>query len=353
MLSQFVAEHREEIIAKCRERVALRITPHATKSELERGIRIFVTELERELASANGGGHTASAGKHGARLLQQGFTVAQVVHDYGDVCQTITQLAIDRETTITTEDFRALNKCLDNAIADAVTAYERQHDIDVAAEDMRKSTEALGFLAHELRNQLASALLAFDVLRTGTVGIAGSTGDVLGRSLIGMRELIDRSLTEVRLRSGITKPEQVSLPELIDEVEVSALLAAKARGIELEVAEVDPALRVFADRQILASVLSNLLQNAFKYTKPRTRVRLNAHASADRVLIDVEDQCGGLAPGKAEHLFDAYEQANDDKSGMGLGLAICARGVSALRGEIHVHNVNRGCMFTVDLPRAA
>ncbi|HEY5946924.1 MAG TPA: HAMP domain-containing sensor histidine kinase [Kofleriaceae bacterium] len=353
MLSEFVTEHRDEIIARCRERVAARMAPRPTQVELEHGIPLFLRQLEHTLASELGGQTEAigSATQHGGALMHHGFTIAQVVHDYGDVCQTITQLSIDHHVAITTEEFRALNKCLDDAIADAVTEYERQREIDLVAEDMRKSNEHLGFIAHELRNVAASALLAYEVLRTGTVGIAGSTGDVLGRSLIALRDLIDRSLTEVRLNAGITKPERILLPEFIDEIDVSAALDAKARGVQLSVTAVAEKLVVFADRQILASVLFNLLQNGFKFTRPHSRVRLRTHATADHVLFEIEDQCGGLAPGVAERLFKPFAQATPDHSGLGLGLTICARGVAALQGRIRVHNANSGCVFTVELPR--
>ena len=65
-----------------------------------------------------------SAGQHGHDLLLKGFTVSQVVHDYGDVCQTITELAMETNAPISTEDFRTLNRCLDEAIASAVTMYD-------------------------------------------------------------------------------------------------------------------------------------------------------------------------------------------------------------------------------------
>jgi signal transduction histidine kinase len=355
MLSEFVTQHRNEIIARCRERVAQRMAPRPTQIELEHGIPIFLRQLEHTLVSELGGqpDSVGSASQHGAALLHHGFTIAQVVHDYGDVCQAITQLAIDCDVAITTEEFRALNKSLDNAIADAVTGYERQHEIDLLANDVRKSNEHLGFIAHELRNVLGSALLAYDVLRTGTVGIAGSTGDVLGRSLIALREIVDRSLTEVRLVAGITRPERISVHEFVEDIEVSAALDARARGLQLTVTAVPPDLVLFADRQILASVVSNLLQNAFKFTRPHTRVRLHTKTTGDRVMFAVEDQCGGLAEGLAETLFTPFEQANDDRSGLGLGLAICRRGVAALHGSLSVHNVNQGCVFMVELPRIA
>jgi signal transduction histidine kinase len=356
MLIQFVTDHRDEIIARCRARVATRMAPRPTESELEHGIPLFLSELEQTLEAALSHRPEAAtaAGQHGGELLRSGFTIAQVVHGYGDVSRAITELALERGAAIGTDELRALNQCIDNAIADAVTEYQRQHELDVIAEDIRRSNEQLGYLAHELRNLIGSALLAFEAVRTGSVGIRGSTGDVLGRSLIGLRDVIDRSLAGVRLSAGITKPERITVAQFVEDIEVSSILAAKAHRIELTVTDVDPKLAVEADRLILTSVVTNLLQNAFKYTRPFSHVRLEVHGTADRVLIDVADQCGGLPEGKAEHLFDHLDQRSDERTGLGLGLASCARGAAALHGAIRVvDHPGQGCVFTVDLPRAA
>lgn len=351
VLGDLMRQHRDELVARCRARVASRGAPRPGDSD--EGIPRILDELERALDGASAGPEASiSAGRHGAYLLGLGYSVAQVVHHYGDVCQTLTAIAIEREAPISTAEFRALNLCLDNAIAEAVTEYERLRERDVMARNARQSNEHLGSLAHELRNLLGSAMLAYDVLRTGTVGIGGSTGDILGRSLTGLRDVVYRSLTEVRLNAGVTRPELIAVPGFVEDLEVSALLDARTRGLDLFVADVDPTLVVYADRQILASIMSTLLQNAFKYTRPHSRVRLTAHGTTDRVRFDVEDQCGGLAPGKAERLFEPFQQAEDDRTGLGVGLTICARGVRALAGTIHVRNVNRGCVFTVEVPRA-
>jgi signal transduction histidine kinase len=354
MLSEFVRNHRDEIISRCRTRVAGRMRLGRLGPELDHGIPLFLRELEQILVSklSHPAGAT-TAFQHGGELLRSGFTVAQVVHGYGDACQTITELAIEYRAPISTAEFRALNSCLDNAIADAVTEYERQHDIEVIAEDTRRSNQHLGFIAHELRNTLSSALLAYDVLRGGSVGIRGSTGDVLGRSLVGLRDLVDRSLTEVRLTAGVAHAENILLARFIEDIEVSAVLSANLRGIRLSVSEVDPTLTLETDRQILSSIVSNLLQNAFKYTPLQGHVWLRTHATADGVLFEIEDQCGGIPPGKSERMFEPYVQQSIDRSGLGLGLAICVRGVNALRGAISVRNLNHGCVFTVDLPRSA
>jgi signal transduction histidine kinase len=88
---------------------------------------------------------------------------------------------------------------------------------------------------------------------------------------------------------------------------------------------------VEVDSHLLASAVSNLLQNAFKFTHARGHVSLRARKKGDRVLIEVEDECGGLPPGKAEELFRPFERRGTDKSGLGLGLATIRRSVPPSR----------------------
>ena len=187
MLHEFLTLHRDEIIARTRQKVATRAAPRPTEAELEHGVPLFLSQLADTLrreqdtpARPTSGAMAQSALRHGGELRQAGFTVAQVVHDYGDVCQAVTELAIDLDVSISADEFRTLNRCLDEAIAQAVTEYARQRELSLSD----RGTERLGFFAHELRNLLANAMLAFEVLKSGTVGIGGSTGMVLGRNLI-------------------------------------------------------------------------------------------------------------------------------------------------------------------------
>src|SRR4029079_15576343 len=125
----------------------------------------------------------------------------------GDVCQAITELAVELNAPISTEEFRTLNRCLDDAIAGAVTEFGRGRNQSTLDGADARGHERLGFLAHELRNLLNTSILAFDGLKTGNVGVGGSTGKVLRRNLLGARDLINRSLAEVRLTQGIQNPE--------------------------------------------------------------------------------------------------------------------------------------------------
>ena len=286
---------------------------------------------------------------HGGDLLRRGLTVGQVVQDYGSICQSVTELASERYIAISAAEFHTFNYCLDEAIAQAVTEYEHQRD--KAASGPRGAH--LGTFAHEMRNLLTTSMLTFEALQKGSVGIQGSTGSLLGRSLRRMRALIDRTLAEVRLEAHIQASERVVIAELLEEIEIVATIEARNHEIQLSIDAGSHDLAVQADRQILASVVVNLVQNAVKFTRQQGHVTIRARSTTDRVLIEVQDECGGLPPGKAEDLFRPFEQRGTDRNGLGLGLSICLKGVRANHGDIYVRDLpGSGCIFTVDLPRA-
>jgi signal transduction histidine kinase len=361
MLYDFIVANREQIIDRARRRVRERTASKSKEAKLDHGIPLFLSQLADALAprasdaafrrmGAADASKTISesAALHGHHLLRNGFTVAQVVHGYGDICQVVTELAGETNAPISTEDFRVFNHCLDDAIAGAVTAYGHQREQDVAYE----GTERLGVLAHELRNLLNTAMLSFDVIKKGMVGLEGSTSAIHSRSLAGLRTLVERSLAEVRLEAGVPMLERISVAEFMEEIEVGAALQAQGHGIHLAVHALDADVSIDADRQLLTSAVSNLLQNAFKFSRARGHVSLTTRATPDRVLIDVGDECGGLPSGTAEALFHPFSRGGDDHSGLGLGLSIALRAARANSGEIHVRDLpGQGCVFTIDLPR--
>jgi signal transduction histidine kinase len=350
MLHEFLLTNRAAIVERTRARVAARPAPRATDAELESGIPLFLDQLIEKLQCPKGTSEAPaeSASKHGGNLLRRGFTVAQVVHDYGDVCQAVTELADETKAAITADEFHTFNGFLDDAIAQAVTEYTRTREQSITDE----GTERLGNLAHELRNALGAAMLSFQTLKAGNVGIGGSTAALLGRSLRKLSALIDSSVARVRLESDSRMTERFSVQQFIEELEVAASMEANARDLALAVTPVPPGIDVAVDRQLLAGAVTNLLQNAFKFTRPKGHVSLKTSSTNDRVFIEVEDECGGLAPGKAEELFKPFEQRSRDRTGLGLGLSISRRSIEAIGGELRVRDVpGIGCIFTVDLPR--
>jgi signal transduction histidine kinase len=351
MLRDFLSANRGAVIARTRSKVAERAAPRPTEEELEGGIPLFLDQLIDALGLFHDSSSAIGAGatRHGGELLRRGFTVAQVVHDYGSVCEAITELAGEVKAPISADEFRTLHRCLDDAIAHAVTEYSRQREQSIADVE----TERAGELAHELRNTLGAANMSFEMLRMGRVGVGGSTSTLLGRSLRRLSVLVDSSLAQVRLETGTRSPERVPLREFVEEVEVGAYMDANARGLTLAVAPVDPGIHVEVDRALLTAAVANLLQNAFKFSRAQGLVSLKVHPTEEgRVLIEVEDECGGLPPGKAAELFRPFEQRSADRTGLGLGLSISRKSVEANGGELRVRNIpGRGCVFTIDLPR--
>jgi signal transduction histidine kinase len=277
-----------------------------------------------------------------------------VVHDYGDLCQSIAQLAFERVAPFEVEEYGTLNRCLDNAIADAVLAFGAQHDRTVAARLSSEANERLGFLAHELRNALQSANLSVLAIELGRLPMTGATGAVLKRSLASMRSLVDTALAEVRAGSAKPIPRTIfSLGALVEDARTAAQLEADVRGCVLVVAPVDPVLRVEANRDLLLGSLGNLLSNAFKFTHRQTAVNLIAYEIDDRLYIDVEDRCGGLAPDDVQKMFGPFTQMGSDRTGLGLGLTIARHNVESMGGTLTVKNLpNVGCIFTIGFPNS-
>lgn len=353
MLHQFITTNRAELIARTRAKVAQRSAPRPTEREVETGIPLFLDQLAsalnaRQPSASDMHAIGESAAIHGGYLLAHGFTISQVVHDYGDVCQAVTELAEETDAPITTGEFHTLNRCLDDAIAQAVSEYTRQLTNAINDEGTLRS----GVLAHEMRNRLSAANVGFELIRRGKVAPGGSVGALVRRNLGQMGSLIDRSLVEVRLDAGIEHLERVPVADLVAEAEADAALQATSREMALTVTMGEPGVDVNVDRHIVGGVIANLMQNAFKFTRPAGHVVLRTSANGERVLIEVEDECGGLPDGKADELFDAFEQRGENRSGLGLGLFISRKGVEAHDGQLRVTNVpGHGCIFTIDLPR--
>ncbi len=370
MLHEFLAENRADLIERCRAKVALRPVPPQLPIAMEHGIPKFLEQLIDALRSdaqwaASGPRQkarrprlhptdiSASATQHGSELLREGYTVDQVVHDYGDLCQAITELAVERHQLLDADEFRTLNGCLDDAIADAVTEYGRQQGVNLASENLAMSGR-LAFLAHEMRNCLNAAWLSYTAIKGGHVGLKGATAEVLDRNLLCLRNLIDRPLVDARLAAA-TSPRlyPVAMDRFVHDVQLTANMDARAKGCEFSVEPVEPGLAVKIDQPMLYAVVSNLLQNAFQFTQPHTHVTLRTFTEGESVRIEIEDECGGLPQSVVEWFAHPADEAlSPENSGAPHGLSLARRAVGSLGGELLVRNrPGVGCAISVVLPR--
>ena len=224
MLYEFLKSNRADLIARCRAKAAKRALPDAMPALTEYGIPLFLEQLietfrlERTpeaMARHKAAGRrrpslalvpsdiASAAAKHGDELRRQGLTINQVVHGYGDLCQSLTELAIELDAPITVDEFHTFNRCLDDAIADAVTGYSRDMDNPISSAVVPATKERPGPAAQEMRNLIETALLSFAAIKGGHVGMKGTTAAVHERSLIGLRDLFDRALADARAHADV------------------------------------------------------------------------------------------------------------------------------------------------------
>ena len=211
MLHDFLTVNRAILVDRCRVMVGSRSDPKATQDELVHGIPTFIDQLietltleqkwepqGKSLSVRNARGEVASdvgttAAMHGRDLFLKGFTIEQVVRDYGDVCQAVTNLAVETGVQISVDEFRTFNRCLDNAIAGAVTEFSRRTPAS-NDDSLQTLDERSGPRVQELRSHLNTAILAVTAMKAGSVGTGGATAAVLEQSLMAMRDLLERSL---------------------------------------------------------------------------------------------------------------------------------------------------------------
>jgi len=348
-LHDFISDHRGELFALAAEKIKDH-SPELKVQEVGAGLNQILDEIVGALERADGLPASSPlpelspTAKDLARERQhRGYSINKIALDIGSISDAIGSLGGRYGLSFTAREYWIFNSCIDNAVSSALDTFwnEAMHQYE------HDATTRLGFLAHELRNALAGAKTAFSVLRRGQLGITSRTGDILGRSLGRLENLINQTLLTVQLHAGV-KPElrRMRVADLLREVEETAV---PERGIHLKV-EVEGELEVEADERLLISACGNLVQNAFKFTRAGGEIVLRGRQEGAFVVLEVEDQCGGLPPGRADELFQPYVQKGNDRRGLGLGLAITREAVEAHGGSLSVKNLpGKGCVFSVKL----
>jgi signal transduction histidine kinase len=349
-LHEFIASYRADILGACAQHLAA--GPPGTGEALE-----FFDTLLEEIARAlrqdafiaprfGSERYGEVAASHGRKRHTNGSDIGVIVRDYAALWDAISSVAVERNETFGVREFQILHGSIDAGIAAAIQEFAAQ----ARYQQEHRVHEQVGTLAHEFRNALSSATMAFSALRDERAGIQSKTAHVLERSLARMLDLVQQTIAAVHLGAGVAlDSRRLRVADLLRDLESATL---GARGIALQV-DVGDDLEVMADLRLLTSAVGNLLHNALKFTPEGGRVLLRARAVGERVFIEVEDECGGLPAGKADELFEPFVQRSANRTGLGLGLAIARDAVRANHGEIRVLNrPGAGCVFTVVLPAA-
>ncbi|TVQ78815.1 MAG: sensor histidine kinase [Bradymonadales bacterium] len=351
ILTEFLSTHKKDILDLSESKTRALAGSLASSRKLQEGHALFFDQLIEILNSrkdrADKKEILIAATEHGKEHLRLGYSLSHVVHSYGAICQAITELATVKNVRFTPMEFNLLNLCLDVAISAAVSEYQHQS----SESNLKREAQHLGFLVHELRNALSSATIAHEMIKGGLVGVGGSTSAVLEENLQRMRNLIDRALSDIRMRADSDLHiEKFLFSQLIDQIVITAKSDAAKRR-QLLLIDIQDEVTIEADRHIVMSIFANLIQNAIKYTKLGGEIWISSKLSGQTLVVEVQDECGGIETSKISSLFEAFVQEGSDRSGLGLGLTIVRQAVKLSQGKVYVRNAaNRGCSFIVELP---
>jgi signal transduction histidine kinase/CheY-like chemotaxis protein len=229
------------------------------------------------------------------------------------------------------------------------------------AEDANRTKDQfLAVLGHELRNPLAPALTALELMRVRDPNVFTRERNILERQVNHMTRLVNDLLDVSRLTRGKTTLDRrrFELHEAVDRALDMVRPLIDQKEHELAVSVPTHGLVIDGDIDRIVQVLSNLLANAAKYTDAGGRVMLRAMRVNDRVKIECEDNGPGMPPDLVPKLFNPFAQGprNLDRreGGLGLGLALARSFTELHGGTIAVESVERGTgsRFVVTLPLA-
>jgi signal transduction histidine kinase/ActR/RegA family two-component response regulator len=242
-----------------------------------------------------------------------------------------------------------------------------QHELQLRVEQLheadRRKDEFLAMLAHELRNPLAPIQNALEILALPDAGEATlvQARQVLSRQVQHLTRLVDDLLDIARISRGKIelRRERVALEAVVARAVEAARPLIDARQHALTVNLPAEPLLIDVDPTRLAQVISNLLNNAAKYSDPRGRIQLAARREGNDLTIKVSDHGIGISPELLPSIFDLFVQASrgHDRThgGMGIGLTLVRRLVELHGGRVEAASdgPGRGSDFTIRLPLAS
>jgi signal transduction histidine kinase len=288
-----------------------------------------------------------TAARIGEERQRAGISVNQVLLVFAALSQAMGKTGEKYDLTLSAEEYKLLNRCLDTGVA---TSIEKFWSKEVDSKN-QMLTESFGFIAHELRNALGNANMAFKLLRAGGLDVNGKTADILARNLTRMDALVAQGLGSMQLQVGVE-------PSLVP-VQVASVLRALVASAMLDpgtalALDLDETAYIAADEALLSSAIGNLVHNAVKFSPRNATVQLRVIADGETIRIEVQDRCGGLQTDPAEIFKPYVKQRQGNSTGTGLGLSIAKRAVEAMHGELTVADrPGEGCTFTAKFPVSA
>ncbi|OLC56500.1 MAG: hypothetical protein AUH85_06190 [Chloroflexi bacterium 13_1_40CM_4_68_4] len=219
----------------------------------------------------------------------------------------------------------------------------------------RLKDEFLATVSHELRTPLTIVGGALELIRRGVPGRTEQLVDQADRNLQRLSRAVQDLLDLAQLqqtRLELTR-EFVDCRGLLDDVARAHEIMATERGQRIEISCAEGTSSAFIDRARMVQVLGNLVENAVRYSPPKSLILLRAERSGDELLFSVSDRGPGVPAGERELIFDKFyrsEHTREAASGTGLGLAIAKSLVELHHGRIWVEDGSPGSVFVVAVP---
>ena len=266
--------------------------------------------------------------------------------------------ASDKEEGEFTEEDEAI---LSQLASVAATGFENARLVATLRDQHRRKDEFLAMLAHELRNPLAPIRAAADLLAIANLGEERirQTSAVISRQVQHMSSLVDDLLDISRVTRGLIElaGSDVDINRVVADAVEQVRPLVEARLHQLTVTSPAEPAHVMGDHKRLVQILSNILNNAVKYTQRGGRIVVRTETTDGQVIISVEDNGAGVAPALQPHVFDLFSQAvrSSDRAqgGLGIGLALVKSLVGLHHGQVACRSdgLGMGSRFTVSLPR--
>jgi signal transduction histidine kinase len=344
--STLISQHKHEIIGRWSQKVIERIGLEAAQSpQFINSLPDFLDELAASIDQPPDSWPPGEgAVSHGRQRIGMGLDIGGLAEELGIVAEAIFEVAAERQVTLTCEGCAALARLIARGTAESVRAYAHLRDRQLANQASRN----FSFVAHEIRTPLHTARLALQLIASGR-GDRAVLLDRLQQAHDQLAHLVDNALVDARLQGEPHVQRSTHRThDLMREAVGNAELLAERRNIELMIEGDD--VEVMVDHKVIVSALTNLVVNGVKFSCEDGTVTIRSRSADDRVLIEVDDACGGLPEDVPARLFQPFVQSGADRSGFGLGLMIVKQAVEAHGGAVRVVNLPpRGCRFVMEL----